>query len=425
MRALLILLLLSTFCRGELLELRVASYPPDVSFYRPGPGAGEPWLLVGKSPLQIDSSWFSSSGSLTLQGRAPGYQSQNLNLFRENLSQKEIRMEMVPLTSWVWLRDRARYHPLGLLVIAIPLAVASGLVWLALWARRRRLAAAQSLEALRTFQADLQADGSDPHLGRHFGPYVLTERLGMGGMGCVYRASGPDGEVALKLVRPEYSGDEEFRNRFWREIKLAGKLNHKSIVRILSCDVQDGILYYVMELIAGRDLSTRIGPSGWAVPDALAVFLPILDAMQAAHKAGIVHRDLKPSNILLENSGRVVLMDFGLAKSSDSPPLTATGAALGTPAYMAPEQIMGKLDKRSDQYSLGIILYELLTGRRPFLESDMSVIWKHVSSDIPSPRDFRADLPPSVEAVLLRMLSKDPDQRFEELADVRVALEGL
>lgn len=422
MRAALLVLLLCGLAAA--VEVRVDSYPPGVTLWRPGPGAGEPWLLVGSAPsVRFAREWFGASGSLIVQARCAGYRSEPVTVLWENASAgAPLRVSLSPESSWVWFRDGVRYRPYGLLLVAVPLAIAGGLAWLAWVARRRRSAALGSLRELASLQASLQADGTNPYLGKQFGPYLLTQLLGVGGMGYVYRASGPDGDVALKLIRPEFSGEQEFRDRFWREIKLAGKLNHRGIVKILSCDVQDGMLYYAMELISGRDLSCSLRASGLPVAEALGLFLPILEALEVAHKAGIVHRDLKPSNVLLEDSGRVVLMDFGLAKSPDSPPLTATGAALGTPAYMAPEQIMGQLDKRSDQYAMGIILYELLCGRRPFLENDMSVIWKHVSSDVPLPTSFRGDLPASLEAIVMRMLAKDPCERFEELADVRVAL---
>lgn len=423
MRVLIVLLCLTRLAWAEVRPVVVSSFPPGVELYRAADGP-EGRVLVGRAgaPVLFASEWFRDpqgrSSSMVLYARAPGHVEQKVMVDWESLP-AGLRVELAPQSFWVGLQDQLRYRPAVLVGPVLAGLILAGLAGLA---RGRRLAAARQLEALRAAQADLQADASDPYLGKHFGPFVLTRRLGVGGMGFVYRASGPDGEVALKVIRPELSQEPEFRDRFWREITLAGKLNHRGIVKVFSCDVQDGLLYYAMELISGHDLTHHVVPGGLELESALDLILPTLEALGQAHKAGIVHRDLKPSNILLADSGRVVLMDFGLAKSPDSPPLTATGAALGTPAYMAPEQIMGRLDKRSDQYALGIVLYELLCGRRPFLESDMSVIWKHVSEAVPAPRSFRPDLPPEIEELLLRMLAKDPEDRFEELEDVRVAL---
>lgn len=421
MKTLLLVLLLTGLCRGESVEARLVAFPPEVTLWRVADGPGG-LVLVGS---RFERAWFEDAsgrlGSLTLVARAPGYADEKLVVTWESLP-AGLHVSLRPLSFWTGVVDQVRVRPYLLLLVLIPVSVAGGLVWLSRDAQRRRALAGQQLSLLEGAKAALRADSSDPYLGKHFGPYVLTRRLGVGGMGFVYRASGPEGEVALKVIRPEFSQEGEFRERFWREIKLAGKLNHRGIVKILACDVQDDLLYYVMELVNGQDLGGRIPESGLPAGEAVQLLLPCFEALEVAHKAGIVHRDLKPSNILVEDSGRVVLMDFGLAKSPDSPPLTATGAALGTPAYMAPEQIMGRLDKRSDQYAMGIILYELLCGRRPFLESDMSVIWKHVSAEVPAPSSFRADLPAAVEQIVLRMLSKDPDQRFEELSDARLAL---
>ncbi len=426
MRALLVLLLLTRLALAESVEVTVSSFPPVVFLYRVADAPGG-LALIGSSdrPVLFERDWFLDAqgrlGDLDLVARAPGYADQKLAVSWESL-RSGLRVALTPTSPWIGLRDRVRVHPQLLGLGLIPLTVAAGLGWLALEARRRRQAASSELDALQSLQAGLQADSSDPYLGKRFGSFVLSERLGVGGMGFVYRAEGPDGPVALKVIRPEFSQEGEFRDRFWREISLAGKLNHRGIVKLFSCDVQDGLLYYTMELVSGRGLSELIPSSGMSVARALELFLPALEALEQAHKAGIVHRDLKPSNILVDDSGRVVLMDFGLAKSPDSPPLTATGTALGTPAYMAPEQIMGRLDKRSDQYAMGIILYELLCGRRPFLESDMSVIWKHVSEEVPAPRSLREDLPAELESVMLRMLAKDPEDRFADLEEARTAL---
>lgn len=429
MRALLLVLLLTGWAVAESREVTVRSFPPHVSVYRVADAPGG-LALVGTSghPVLFERDWFLDSqgrlGNLSLVVRAPGYRDQTLVVSWEQLA-SGLESRLTPTSWWVGLRDRVRVHPQLLWLGLFPLAAATGLRWLAVEARRRGQAAASELNALQSLQAGLQADAGDSYLGKQFSPFVLTRRLGVGGMGCVYRASGPDGEVALKVIRPELSDQGEFRDRFWREIRLAGKLNHRGIVNVYPCDQQDGLLYCAMELISGRDLNELIPAGGLEASAALALFLPALEALEQAHKADIVHRDLKPSNILVEESGRVVLMDFGLAKSPDSPPLTATGAALGTPAYMAPEQIMGRLDTRSDQYAMGIVLYELLCGRRPFLENDLSVIWKHVSEEVPAPRSFRADLPAELESVVLRMLAKDPEQRFPDLQDLRIALERI
>ncbi|MCE7873939.1 serine/threonine protein kinase [bacterium CPR1] len=326
---------------------------------------------------------------------------------------KPVRLAPASVSSW--LQDNWIFLALGVVLCAALSA------W-ALSVRRRQLQTRQEIHELARAQSLVRADASDPYLGKCLGPWTLLERLGCGGMGVVYRAQGREGQVALKIIRQEQCEDQNIRARFVREIALCGKLNHPNLIKIHMCDEQEGLLYYVMELISGTTLSEKVEPQGLPAHQALGYFIPIVQAVHQIHKAGIVHRDIKPSNVMIDQSGRVVVMDFGLAKSSSSAPLTATGEALGTPEYMAPEQIRGSLDARSDQYALGIICYELLTGRRPFLEVGREVLFKHLGDDIASPRSLRPDLAPELEALVMRMLARDPDRRYDSLEDVLDAL---
>jgi len=262
--------------------------------------------------------------------------------------------------------------------------------------------------------------------GRKLGRYVLSRKIGAGGMAEVWEAfdEGLHRSVAVKVVRDEIAGEAEFRERFIREARLAAQLEHPRILPIYDFGTEGGVTYLVMPLLPGGSLKERISgpmPAGEAV-EALAAIAAALDH---AHGRGVLHRDVKPSNVLVDASGSLLLADFGLAKNTAvSSELTVAGMVVGTPAYMAPEQAVGRpVDPRADQYALGIVAFELLTGRTPFRsESPFAILDKHLREAPPPPSSFVPGLPEEVDAVLARALAKQPRERFETCRQMVEAL---
>lgn len=276
------------------------------------------------------------------------------------------------------------------------------------------------------------SDRSDPLVGTTLGTYFLVDVLGQGGMATVYKAVPEDSldgtqMVAVKLVQKQYAENPEFRARFSREVRVSKSLSHPNIIRVQGWGDQSDLLYLVLEFVKGRTLDQLIPPQGWTLEQAAPYILPLLEALAYAHSRNVVHRDLKPDNIMVTDSGMVKVMDFGLARSQDVSQLTKTGNALGTPSYMPPEQITGVPPHPSaDQYSLGVVFFEIFCGRRPFVaDTPMNVIFKHLSEAPPDPLSLRPDLPPTLARIILRMLEKNPNQRFESLTVVKEGLEAL
>jgi serine/threonine protein kinase len=258
--------------------------------------------------------------------------------------------------------------------------------------------------------------------GSTLGGFLIESRLGAGGMAVVFRArdEGLDRTVALKVLAPALAEDAEFRERFIRESRAAARVDHPHIIPVHAAGETDGVLYLAMRLVPGGDLRSLINREGPLTGERAAFLLsPIASALDAAHAAGLVHRDVKSANILIDTSpGRPdhpYLSDFGLAKSTvSSVSLTETGQFLGTPDYAAPEQISGRpLGPRTDQYALACVAYTMLTGSLPFARgSSMAVLWAQMYDAPPSVSTRRRDLPPAVDGVLGRALSKVPGERF-------------
>jgi len=271
-------------------------------------------------------------------------------------------------------------------------------------------------------------------MGAKLGPYVVTHRIGSGGMGEVYRARDTrlDREVALKVLPPDAMRDRERRSRFKREARAASRLNHPNSVTIYDIGEQDGRVFIAMEYIEGRTLDVVIPQAGLALQDTLRYATAIAAALAEAHSAGIIHRDLKPGNIMITPDGVVKVLDFGLAKISRPPDFgqtvssleTQKGMFMGTPAYMSPEQADGKfVDVRSDIFSFGALLYQMVAGRRAFQGDSIVDTMTAVVQSEPDP--LPDGVPAELQRVILRCLKKDPDRRFQRMADVRVSLERL
>lgn len=252
------------------------------------------------------------------------------------------------------------------------------------------------------------------------GRYQVLELLGKGGMGDVYRVhdtvSGRD--LALKVLRREAAANAISLDRFRREIAVLTRLRHPAILSILDHGVQGSDLFFVCEIVRGQDLRMELRKRGaFPVKDACALVAVVADALAAAHAESVVHRDVKPANIMVADDGSIRLVDFGLARPEgiDVERVTQTGQFVGTPSYMSPEQFDARtVDSRSDIYSLGVVLFEVLTGHAPFSGSSvMSMAMKHLKEAPPAPSVARPDLPPWVDRLVLKCLEKEPSRRFQ------------
>ena len=265
---------------------------------------------------------------------------------------------------------------------------------------------------------------ADPHLGRVVAGYRIEERIGRGGMGLVYRAEHLNlrRRAAIKIIAPDLAESEGFRERFTREARIAAALQHPNIVTVYDAGEVDGLLYLAMQYIEGNDLSAMLRRDRRLRPyRAIDVCRQVASALDAAHAMGLIHRDVKPANVLIE--GRTAfLTDFGLTKRLDGThtELTKAGDVVGTIHYVAPEQIEGtRVSARSDVYSLGCLLFHCLSGQVPFArDTDVAVIYAHLSEDPPRLSVLRPELPEGLDAVMAKALDKSPDRRFPTCGDL-------
>ncbi len=260
--------------------------------------------------------------------------------------------------------------------------------------------------------------------------YLVEAELGRGGMAAVFSALDVrlNRRVAIKLLPPELAFNLNVRSRFLREAQMAAGLTHPHIVPIYNVDERDGLVYFVMALVEGQSVALRLGREGaFPIDEARTIIADVADALDYAHRQGVVHRDIKPDNILLDRAtGRPRVTDFGIARAAaEEQRLTVTGMAVGTPAYMSPEQAMGEreVDGRSDIYSLGIVAYQMLAGETPFRAINTpAMLMKHVSEPPPPLRARRAEIPPALAAAIERALAKRPEERWRTAGEMREAI---
>jgi formylglycine-generating enzyme required for sulfatase activity/ABC-type branched-subunit amino acid transport system substrate-binding protein/Flp pilus assembly protein TadD/predicted Ser/Thr protein kinase len=267
------------------------------------------------------------------------------------------------------------------------------------------------------------------YVGMRLGAYQVVEQIGQGGMATVCKAYQPsvDRYVAIKILPSHFTKDESFVERFTQEARTLARLEHAHILPVYDYGEQEGITYLVMRFVeAGtlKDLIHREGPID--VKEAARIVGQVGAALDCGHSQGVIHRDIKPSNVLIDEHRNTFLTDFGIAKLvAETAHFTASGAIIGTPAYMSPEQGMGQpVDARCDIYSLGVVLYELVTGRVPFqAETPLAVLLKHLNAPLPPPRQIKPDLPEAVERVILKAMAKSPDDRYQNVRELVTALD--
>lgn len=265
--------------------------------------------------------------------------------------------------------------------------------------------------------------------GRTIGQHIVKEKLGSGGMAEVYKALHPrlNSHRAIKIIRPEFSSSEDFRARFTAEAQLVAGLRHPNIVQVHDFGEEDGLYYMVMEFVDGQDLHALHQTGGVDMPQAVDLMLQVAQGLGDAHDHGVLHRDLKPENVMVNNKGQAILMDFGIARlvSADTR-LTQTGMSIGTPQYMAPEQLMGEkeITAAADVYALGVMLYELLVGEQPFrANTPAAAMVKTINDPLPLPRASNPSIPEGLENVILRACAKDPEQRYADAGSFAAALQ--
>lgn len=271
---------------------------------------------------------------------------------------------------------------------------------------------------------------TDNFIGQTVGGYKIVETIGMGGMATVYKAyeSTLNRWVAIKIL---HHREKITLARFEREAKAIAQLRHRNILMVYSYGEQDGFPYMVMEYIEGGTLQDRLANRPLDLKQGIDLIISIAEVLNYAHSRGVIHRDVKPSNILLAQENWPLLADFGLVKLSEDwdeqDELTRSGTSLGTPAYVAPEQARGvEVDYRVDVYSTGVVLYQLVTGRLPFQYTNANkILLAHISEAVPAPREFNAQCPPNLEAVILKAMQKSPADRYDTMQDMADALRDV
>src|SRR5579863_9987139 len=263
---------------------------------------------------------------------------------------------------------------------------------------------------------------------KRIGDYEVLGILGSGGMGKVFKVRNviSDRIEAMKILLPDLAGRQDLADRFLREIKLLAGLNHPNIAALRTALTLNNQLVMVMEYVEGTTLAARLEQSPLPSADAVNYMHQVLAALSYAHAQKVIHRDIKPANMMLTPEGVVKLMDFGIARSGSDRALTVTGTTMGSLYYMSPEQVKGQAtDERSDLYSVGVSLYEMVTGERPFrADSDYSLMAAHLQQTPKPPIEIRSDLPAALNQIILMAIEKDPAQRFQSADAFRNALKS-
>jgi serine/threonine-protein kinase len=290
------------------------------------------------------------------------------------------------------------------------------------------------IEAARRTTKDLPiaVDGGNLRTGERLGQrFEILAVLGRGGMGTVYRARDLDldEEIAVKTLRPEFVRDATLLERFKDEIRLTRRLSDEHIVRTHDLGESGGVYFLTMEYVEGITLREVIDTRGrLGVSSTLAIAAQLAHSLAVAHEHGVIHRDIKPQNLLLDAAGVLKVMDFGVARLAErTTSVTEAGLAVGTPAYMPPEQLLGEgVDARSDLYAAGVVLYECLTGHKPFEATSVMVLIKKLLTEMPqSPVELNPDVPPALAALMLRLLAKEPAERVQTARELEQQLQSL
>lgn len=432
-----------SLCLAWFLVGPVAAQSPDEGpphqvkvIFRVDPPEAEVWHQYGfanraNEKFNLDLEPF-GTGQIEFTVKARGYESQNFSVNAQATFGPAAATGQVftyPTEGVIYLKPASLAAYLQrdrwLLYAAVP-ALLLGFGGLVLFLRsRKEMTRVRKIDEIRA-----QAATSGASLSPVLGGYRLGRDLGGGGMARVFYAVPEDSmdkkqAVAIKVLQYELSTDPESNLRFQREIKVYIKLIHKNIVRMYDYGDSNGRKYLVMEYVEGGTLHERIEKGNLTPREIYSYCEGMFAGVHFAHTQGVVHRDLKPDNIMLNSRGEPKILDFGLARSSLSDRVTLSGTAMGTPAYMAPEQTRGgnAYEPASDQYALGLIVHEMITGHRTFRSEDpMQVMWMQISENPEPPSASRPDVPPMLDEVVLRMLAKDPGERFP---DVEVAGRAL
>jgi hypothetical protein len=404
---------------------------------RYGSSAGDDHIGASGTPLPLDLAKFLPDQEAEIIFRLPGFHDEKIRLkphmFRHFSPEKILPypslgaspVVLKPKTfgkaAALWLSRNA-----GILVMIAIILILPG-IFLAM----KTAGMKKEREKWKNWEAlKADVDQKDPMFNRIIGNYVIIEKIGEGGMATVYTAVPEAGRsktemVAIKVLKVKKEEEGEFFRRFRREVNILRNLSHPNILRVIDYGDQEGLLYIITEWIRGETLEKRIPERGLELADFQGIFSEILRAFEYAHQQGIVHRDVKGENIMITENGRIVVMDFGLAKGDHYSAITVDGTILGTPNYIAPELSRKKeLDSRADQYSLGVLAFYMLTGHLPFTdESPFKVIYMHMEEPPPSLRESRPDLPEMLEKMVLKMMEKEPEKRFQNPAEIKEALE--